>query len=157
MKFLRVPLIFVGISHGLSWVAFLWLAFWPAFYQGVSTTAVGPDGIGGEQVRTSASIVAINGWWVLIPLLVPVTLTAIGFLATLSPSPRGTIKLISLWVMAILLLAFCLLGLFSIGIFYVPAALALLVAAVAYTVHPHTTVHRHPNRPPHPNQASPEP
>ena len=134
MKRTRASLILGGISHGLAWVAFLGVTFWPTFYQGTSQTAVRGSGATVDQVTTSASIIEVNGWGVLIPLLIPVILTAVGFLATLSPSPQRTIRLISLWIVAALLLVFCFLGMFSIGIFYLPAALVLLGAAVAYSV-----------------------
>ena len=38
---------------------------------------------------------------------------------------------LSLWGVGLLLLGFCVLAMFSVGIFYLPAALALLVAAAA--------------------------
>ena len=137
LKFMTVPTICSGISHGLAWVAFLWMAFWPAFYQGVSVTPVGPDGTGGERVHTTSSMVEVNGWWVLIPLLVPVILTAIGLLATFSPSPRKASRFVSMWAVAILLIVFCLLGMFSIGVFYLPAALLLLASTVIFTLRSH--------------------
>ena len=65
-------------------------------------------------------------------LLIPVALTALALVAVLvSESRQGTRK-VALWglALAVLLLGFCVVGIFSIGLFYVPAAIALVVSAV---------------------------
>jgi hypothetical protein len=81
----------------------------------------------------SASFIEVNGLEGLPLLLVPVILTGLGFWAILLTSQgqaRSKLPLgITLWVGAVLLLGFCLVGIASIGIFYLPAALALLVSA----------------------------
>lgn len=122
------------IAHGLAWVAFVWLAFWPYSYYGTETTPVGPDGSGGEVVSYSASIIDVNGLGIVIPLLVPVALTAAGFLIVLLVRGRPVKFMVLLWLMAVLMLAFCLLALLSIGVFYVPGALVLLVAALLFSL-----------------------
>ena len=64
-------------------------------------------------------------------LLVPVLLTIIALLAVYLVYPGQANRKILLWCTAAALLVFCALAIFSFGILYVPAALALLVAAVA--------------------------
>ena len=135
MKSNRTVIFVSSLSHALAWAAFLGLAFSPSFYRGASVTAIGPGGSPGEVIPLSASIIAVNGWWVLMPLLVPVALTAIGILAAITWNHQLRNK-VFLWVAAALLAIFCTLGMFSIGIFYLPAALALLVAAILMSLIP---------------------
>ena len=135
MKSSKTVIIVSGLSHALAWIAFLWLAFWPYSYSGTTITPVGPDGAGGGIVAVSASIIEINGWVVLIPLLIPVVLTAMGLLAAITWNHQLRNK-VFLWVATVLLIGFCGLGMFSIGIFYLPAALALLVAAITMSLMP---------------------
>ena len=130
MKSNRAVVISSAVAHGLAWAAFLWLVFWPYSYQGTRATPIGPDGSGGEVVSVSASMIEINGPGVLIPLLVPVALTAIGLLNVLTWDGRNSRSSILLWVSVVLLIVFCVLAMFSIGMFYLPAALTLLVSAV---------------------------
>ncbi len=71
------------LAHILAWVAFLWLALWPAFYQGASVTSTevplgGVSVAGGEERRFSASLVQVNGRGIIPLLLVPVLLTVPG-------------------------------------------------------------------------------
>ena len=117
-----------GTAHVLAWFASLFLAFGP-IYQGVSTTVTTPGGVA-ETARTSETLLDINGLSALPLLVAPVvvTATAVGFvLATpIKPSARK----VWLWVSAVLLLGFCLVVLSSIGIFYFPAAVALVVTAI---------------------------
>ena len=79
--------------------------------------------------------VEVNGRGILL-LLVPVVLTGIALAAALlthrRQSNRGqSIRTMLLWSSAIMLLALCFLAIFSVGVFYLPAALALFVAAIA--------------------------
>ena len=135
MKSNRTVIIVSGLSHALAWLPFLWLALWPYSYSGTATIPIGPDGSGGESVSLSASIIEINGWRVLIPLLIHVALTAIGLLAAITWNHQLRNK-VFLWVATVLLIGFCGLGMLSIGIFYLPAALALLVGAITMSLIP---------------------
>ena len=135
MKSNRTVIIVSGLSHAMAWAAFLGMAFSPSFYSGTIATAIGPDGSGGDVVSYSASIIAANGWWILMPLLVPVALTAIGILAAITWNHQLRNK-VFLWVAAALLAMFCTLGMFSVGIFYLPAAVALLIAAILMSLIP---------------------
>ena len=125
------PIVLGALSHLLALTAFLWLALWPGFYQGESAVAVAPGGEPAEPVRTSASLIEIEGWGVLVILVAPVALSALGLLALMAKyhwSARRTRLL--LWSSAVLLFVFCLVGSFSIGLFYVPASFTLIAAAV---------------------------
>jgi hypothetical protein len=112
-----------GLAVVLASAASVWLAFAP-FYRGEQLTA---DGTG--PVSTSATLIAVNGYWVTSLLLVTVMLTAVGFWAVRTAG-RGTAnRIIILWVSTALLFLFCIAGLWSIGAFYLPAAGALGAAA----------------------------
>ena len=82
------------------------------------------------MVPVSASIIEGNGLGVLVPLLVPVALTAVGLLNALTGDRRNTRSKLLLWASAAPLIVFCGLAMFSIGMFYLPAAVALIVSAV---------------------------
>ncbi len=137
----RPAIIAVTIVHVLAWVAFLWLAFWPYSYQGVSATPVQVDELGNpvgelesEVVRYSASVVEVNGVGVLLPLFIPVAVTGVALIALLAWRDNGTLRTILLWILTVALLGFCVLGYLSIGIMYVPAAIAMAVATVLQSV-----------------------
>ncbi|MBM3941717.1 MAG: hypothetical protein FJ316_02095 [SAR202 cluster bacterium] len=118
------------LAHGLAWSAFAFILFWPWMYHG-TTIEVGPDGIQ-RVVPYSATFLEVNSRWTLIPLLVPVGLTAAGLLVALGAHGRRNIVL--LWIVTALAAVFCVLGSFSVGMFYAPACLALLAAAIIFTM-----------------------
>jgi len=127
---LRNPSVFsTGIAHGLAWDVVIWLAF-GSVYQGTSVAPVGPGETPNEPTRTSASLIEVNGWQVLPILLVPAALTGLALLTVLLTHTGQTRRKVLLWVLAVLLLVFCVLASFSLGIFYVPSALALLLTAI---------------------------
>ena len=100
-----------ALAHGLAWAAFLWLVLWPL-------------------TDTSASFIEVNEVWVVLYFLIPVVLTGLAFLTVWYWNPtRGTGTAI-LWAMAALLLVFCVLGMSSHGIIFVPAFLASATTAV---------------------------
>ncbi len=102
---------------------------------GVSVTPVPYEspvldsGVSGESTRVSASFIEENGLRALLLLLVPVVLTAVGVLTALITGIRRARHKQFLWISAVLLLGFCGMGMFSIGLFYLPAAVVLIVAA----------------------------
>ena len=142
----RSAIIPAAVAHLAAWIAFMFLLLWP-IYQGSVTSevpALESDGTGrppvalapdasSQEVRLSESILEVNGPWVLIPLSVPVVLTAAGLLAALIARGRRT-RLALLWLTAVLLLGFCVLTGFSIGMFSLPAGLVLLAAAIILSV-----------------------
>ena len=98
-----------ALAHGLAWAAFLWLVVLPFLYRGESE---------------------VYGPWVVLYFLIPVVLTGLAFLTVWYWNPtRGTGTAI-LWAMAVLLLVFCVLGMSSHGIIFVPAFLASATTAV---------------------------
>ena len=102
-------------------MALLFLAFWPYSYKG---TAVSTGG--GVVDETSASLIEQNGMGVLVWLIIPVLLCLVAFLVTLLRIRGGRVIM---WAMTVLLLLFGLVSILSIGAFYLPAALALIIAA----------------------------
>ena len=119
------------IAHVLTRVVGLWLVLGPV-YQGVSVTAMRAGGVASESKRLTATLTEVNGLGVLLLLLLllaPVVLTALALIATLLTSVASAKRRVFLWISAILLLGFCAAGILSIGLFYLPAALALVVAA----------------------------
>ena len=116
------------VAHAFAWAAGVWLAFRPT-YEGASVTATLPGEPGGEVIRSSATAIEVNGLHVILLLLVPIFLTAITLLGL--RLQQTTMRKILLWSPAVVLLGFCFVAIASIGMFYLPTALALLVAAIA--------------------------
>ena len=121
--------VLTGFAHALTWVAALLLVFGPV-YQGVAITAVTPGDAASESTRFTGSLIAVNGLRVLPILLVPVVLTGLALLAVLLTSDGQTRRKVVLWISAVLLLGFCALGIWTFGLFYAPAALALVCLAI---------------------------
>ena len=122
--------VLAAFAHALAWAPTLVLLFWPWFYQGVAVEAVTPGAPAAEAARVSASLVAVNGWSVMAPLSVPVLLTAAALALVLAARPTRLIRLLT-WLTAVLMFGFCVAGAFSIGLSYLPSAIALTVAAGA--------------------------
>ena len=117
------------VAHVLAWAAALWLAFGP-LYQGESVALVTPNGVESEPTGFTATLIEVNGLRVLPLLMAPVALTGVALLAALVMTAGQVKRKVFLWVSAGLLLGFCAVGIFSIGLFYLPAALALAAAAI---------------------------
>ena len=105
----------------LAVAAGLGLALWPCAYQEVEATS----GVGVER-QVCGSMVAVNGVGVLGVLAVPVLLAGVGLVAVTSRR-RGVLV-----VVMVALVVFCVLALASVGVFYVPAAAALVIAVVGW-------------------------
>ena len=104
----------------LTFVAGLFLAFYPV-YQGVSVTGSSSGVV--TSSSESATLITENGLWVVVPLCIPIVLAALGLIAV--TTRRRTL----VWVLGGVLLGFVVLTGFSIGLFYLPAAIALLLSA----------------------------
>jgi hypothetical protein len=104
----------------LATAAGLFLALYPV-YQGVSESVSSSGAV--TSSTDSATLIAENGAWVILLLCVPVALAVVGLMGAVR-GPRALV-----WAPAVVLLVFVLLAGFSIGLFYAPAALALLAAA----------------------------
>lgn len=124
MKRYDAAIISAVLAHALAWAAALGLMLGPA-YQGESVAAVTSGGVAGEPIRVTATFIEVNGLSWLPLLLAPVLLTALASLVTTVIHAglirRGSLVLAS----AVLLLGFCAVGIFSIGMFYLPASIAL--------------------------------
>jgi len=104
------------VAIGLATIASAWLAAWQCFYTGATA---GPR----AESATCSSLIAENGTWVITYLAIPIILTSLAFFALVARLRAVT------WALAILLFGLCILAAWSIGLFYVPSAVALLVAA----------------------------
>ena len=100
-------------------------------YQGESVAPALPGESVGERTWMSSTLIAENGLHVVLLLLVPIFLTAITLLGLRLTAKSQTVRKVLLWGPAVVLLGFCFVAIASIGMFYLPAALALLVAAIA--------------------------
>ena len=121
--------ILTGFAHAVTWVVALLLALGPV-YQGVSKTAVWTRGAASASTRGTTTLIEVNGLSVLFVLLAPVVLTALALLTVLLTHAGQAWRKVLLWVLAVLLLGFCAVGIWTIGLFYAPAALALVFAAI---------------------------
>ena len=125
MKGKRLSIVMGSVAVTWSIVATLWLMFWSFSYQGVE---VNPDTK--ETARVYGSLIEVNGYSVVFLLLIPVALAVAGFWASRAGLGSGWRKA-AIWASAVMLLLFCVVGLFSIGLFYIPAAGALMATAIA--------------------------
>src|SRR5262245_7067967 len=85
---------------------------------GPTYTSCSSDAVGASC--GSATGFEVNGWWILFVSAVPVAISLIAVL-------RATRRAIA--VSAVLLWACCVIALFSIGMFFVPATILMTVAA----------------------------
>ena len=115
-------------SHLLAWVAFVLLVFVP-FYQGESVTATPLGAIPSQPVQLTATLIEVNGWSVLPFVLAPVAISGVGLLGVILAGPGQVWRRAPLGISTLLLLGFCIAGSLSIGVFYLPAALAMAVSA----------------------------
>ncbi len=114
------------IAHILAWAATLFFLFWPV-YGGISVSA-GESGT--SSVVSSRTLIEVNGLWSALLLVIPVALTAVALIASLPNPSRPRLMRILRWASFAMLLAFCAVSALSIGIFYLPAAVATLVTAI---------------------------
>ena len=127
MKHYDAAIILTVTANVLALAAAIWLAVGPA-YQGESVAAVATGGVAGEPVRTTATLIEVNGPRVLFLIFTPVILTALAALAA------TVIRADSVWrgplvlALAVLLLGLCVVALFSIGLLFLPAAIFLVFA-----------------------------
>ena len=111
------------LAHLLMWAVLLFFAF-GSVYSGYSST---PDG---GMVATRSSGLDANGLYLFVPLMIPVFLTGIAVAALRITNRTKPVRGRYLWTPFGLLMGFCVLAVWSIGIFCLPSALLLLVAAI---------------------------
>ena len=129
-----IAVVLTAAAHALTWVALVFFVLGPV-YQGVEETAV-PAGELATAASTgsTSSLIQVNGWGVLPLLLFPVGMTGLALAAAFRSqlaSTRWSLWMwrISQWASAFLLLVFCAIAIFTIGLFYVPSAVLLIAAA----------------------------
>jgi hypothetical protein len=105
----------------LALAAGLGLALWPCAYRGVEAA-----GGGAPERQFCESLVEANGVSVFGVLALPVLLAGVGLVAV-----RRRRRPILVAVM-VALVVFCVLALASVGLFYLPAAVALVIAVVGW-------------------------
>ena len=127
LRSMRAATISASAAHALAWVACIWFVFAPT-YEGVTATATRPGEPASESIRHTATMIEMNGLGVVQWLLLPVVFTGIALWGV--HCTRQTGRRVLLWTAAVLLLGFCAVSIYSIGAFYLPAALSLLIAAI---------------------------
>ena len=127
MNFRDLALTAASISHLLAWVAFVLLVFVPV-YSGASVTVTPAGAIPSQPVQATATFIEVNGWGVLPFILVPVAISGAGLLGVILVGPGRVLRRAPLGISTLLLLGFCIASSYSIGIFYLPAALAMAVS-----------------------------
>ena len=120
----RVTRISATTSLLLALAAGVGLVLWPCAYQGVEAQPVPGGGV--QQRQLCATLIQANGVDVLGVLALPVLLAGVGLVAVHS---RRRVVLVTVLVA---LVAFCLLALASVGLLYLPAAVALVIAVVGW-------------------------
>jgi hypothetical protein len=116
----RLTRISAAVAVLLALAAALGLALWPCAYRG----SVGEPGPGGalQERSVCATLVEVHGAGALAVLALPVLLAGVGLLAVLA-GRRGLLAIVT-----VALIAFCAAALASVGLLYLPAAGALVVA-----------------------------
>ena len=79
-----------------------------------------------------ASFSEFNGYWSVLAFFVPVVVTGLALMFLLTRRVRRVANALVVWGLSVVLLVFCGLGYLSFGILYLPAAIALIVTAVAF-------------------------
>lgn len=141
MKSTGIATVLVLAAHVLAWAAF---AFWVFVPSGThSSIDPGPDGrcsIRDGQIdpgpdgeckvtEYSSTLLEDEGPRIIWVLLFPVLLTVTALVAVLFVHRLRWLRNALLWGSALVFLGFSLLSGFSIGLFYMPGALVLVVAA----------------------------
>ena len=104
------------VAHALAWATGVLLVLAPVYGSG-------------------ATLIEVNGLYVIWLLLVPVLLTGVALWATRRPGDWRARRKAILWGSSTLLLGLCALSILSIGVIYLPAAFALVFAAVTDSGH----------------------
>jgi hypothetical protein len=90
---------------------------------------------GGEVVRDTATLVEVNGPWALVVVAAPLVATAVVAWALWSGGSRHG-AVLAAWAAVGLLTALSVLALLSVGMFFLPTALALALACGLGTMGP---------------------
>jgi hypothetical protein len=96
-----------AISFGLTVVAAVFLLVWPVYF-----------GFSGDR-PTHATLLEVNGSWVIIPVMFPVLVAVVPLVFR-----RQAVRIVAAVVMGL----FVLISGFSVGLFYLPAGVLMLLA-----------------------------
>jgi hypothetical protein len=120
----RLTRISATVAVLLALAAALGLALWPCAYRG----SVGESGPGGtlRERQVCATLVEVNGAGALAVLALPVVLAGVGLLAAWA----GRRAILAIATVAVI--GFCAAALVSVGLLYLPAAAALIVALAGW-------------------------
>lgn len=116
----------VVASLALAVIAAAYLLVVPTYAAESTTIMLGPAGPGAPvSTRSESTLLEAEGWSALVPVLIPVILSAAPLLlnGTRYAAPARLLA-------AVLLLGFVVIAGFSIGLFYLPNAVAMLLAAL---------------------------
>ena len=97
-----------AISFGLAMAAAIFLLTWPVY-----------SGFDGER-PTHSTLLRVNGTWVIVPVMFPVVVAMVPLVVR-----RKVTRIVATVVMS----GFVFISGFSIGMFYAPAALGMLLAS----------------------------
>ena len=89
-----------------------------------------PDGRSGTVTHTTETLIEANGWPAVVALLIPILLTGLALVLVYATSRWRLVRKAMLWMLAVVLLGLCALAILSIGLYYIPAAVALLVGTI---------------------------
>ena len=120
----RISLTAALLAHIFAWAATLFFLFWP-IYSGVSVS----PGESGSSSVSSSTLIEVNGLWVALLIVLPIVVTAVALIASLPGGAHPHVMLILRWAAFALLLLFCAAAIYSIGVFYIPAAIGVFIAA----------------------------
>ena len=115
-------------GHIIAWATVILLVFVPT-YEGVSSNPT-LGGQPGELVRTTETLIEVNGLRVIPLLMVPILVSGFVVWVVRRTDTRNERRKALLWVPTILFLGLCLLSILSVGLLYLPTGLALLVASI---------------------------
>ncbi len=124
---MSISAIAAWVAHIIAWATAIALVFVPT-YQGVSSDpALG--GEPGELVRTTETMIEVNGLRVVPLLMLPILVSGFVVWVVQCTDTRKKRRKELLWLTTILFLGLCLLSFLSVGLLYLPTGLALLVAS----------------------------
>jgi hypothetical protein len=104
----------------------LWL---PVYATTSASHSIGPNGVeSSTSAGSGATLLEVNGVRALTPLLTPVALAGAPLLV-----PGGSTRRMATYVCAAALVVFVILAGFSIGMFYMPSAIAMVLAVAQQT------------------------
>ena len=106
-------------GHLLIWLVILFFAFGPVY-----------DSYSSEVGRTSRTGLEVNGLSVLLPLSIPILLSGIPTAALHFVNRANRWRGLVIWLPVLLLFPFCVLAIWSIGLFCAPSVFLLLAAAI---------------------------